>query len=83
MTTLSVYNLYFRLNTAKNLIVQNLFMLFAGPRAQLITRPSMSTPTTIMRPQTVAGQVTLQQPQARSHTIALQRPGGKCLQKNN
>ena len=49
--------------------------LFSAPRAQLITRPTMSTPTGIMRPQTVTGQVTLQ-PQTRPHDIALSRPGG-------
>jgi hypothetical protein len=45
----------------------------------LIARPSIATtvsPSALLRPQNVTGQVTLQQPQTRPHTIALQRPGG-------
>jgi hypothetical protein len=51
----------------------------SGQRAQLIARPSIATtvsPSALLRPQNVTGQVTLQQPQTRPHTIALQRPGG-------
>jgi hypothetical protein len=35
------------------------------------------SPSAMLRPQAVTGQVTLQQPQTRPQAIALQRPGGK------
>ena len=48
-----------------------------GQRAQLITRPASSTTSTMLRPQTITGQVAaINQQQARPPTIALQRPIG-------